>query len=101
MNGRPLALSDDQRRLVCDVLRRHVPDARAIVFGSRAAGRARRYSDLDLAIDDSSPLDLVVYAALVDDLRESDLPFKVDVVDLRTASESFRAIVARDGVVLG
>jgi predicted nucleotidyltransferase len=51
------------------------------VFGSRATGRARRYSDLDPAIDAGRQLTLDEIAGPVDAFREGDLPLKVDLVD--------------------
>src|SRR5687767_7796848 len=47
------------RQLVLAVLRAHLPAGTAAwVFGSRATGRARRYSDLDIAIDTGRRLSL-------------------------------------------
>ncbi len=43
---------------------------------------------------------LAVSAALVDDFTESDLPWRVDVVDWATTSESFRRIIERNKVVV-
>jgi predicted nucleotidyltransferase len=54
-----LNLPADHRRLVLQILRSNLPPAVKVwVFGSRATGRARRYSDLDLAIDAGRPLTL-------------------------------------------
>jgi type I restriction enzyme S subunit len=36
---------------------------------------------------------------LADAFDESDLPYKVDIVDMQTVSESFKKIVERDRVV--
>ncbi|MGH8512812.1 MAG: nucleotidyltransferase domain-containing protein, partial [Gammaproteobacteria bacterium] len=90
----------DHWAIVADILRRHVPDREVWAFGSRATWNAKDYSDLDLAIIGDSPLSLSVSAALADDFAESDLPFKVDVVDWETTSESFRKIIERDKVVV-
>lgn len=82
------------------ILRRHVPDREVWVFGSRATGTAKEYSDLDLAVIGDTPIDLGRLALLENDFDESELPFKVDVVDWATASESFRQIIRRTAVVL-
>lgn len=82
------------------ILRRHVPDRDVWVFGSRATGTAKEYSDLDLAVIGDTPIDLGRLALLENDFDESELPFKVDVVDWATASESFRQIIRRTAVVL-
>ena len=86
--------------IVRDILYKHVPEYEVWAFGSRAKGDAKQYSDLDLAVITRAPLSLSVSAALADDFSESDLPFKVDVVDWATTSESFRKIIERDKVVV-
>ena len=82
------------------ILRRHVPGLEIWAFGSRVTGRAKPYSDLDLAIMSQVPLPLAVYAGLSDDFAESDLPFKVDLVDWATTKEAFRSIIAQNRVVV-
>lgn len=86
--------------IVQRILRQHVPDLEVWAFGSRARHAAKPYSDLDLAIRGHRPLGLAVLAALADDFSESDLPWKVDVVDWATTSEPFRRIIERDKVVV-
>jgi len=45
-------LSPEHRAIVLDILRAHLPeDAKVWVAGSRATGKARRGSDLDLVFD--------------------------------------------------
>lgn len=86
--------------IVCRILRRHAPGYEVWAFGSRARRTAKAYSDLDLAVISDRPLSLALNAALADAFAESDLPFKVDVVDWASASGSFRAIIEQDKVVL-
>ena len=63
-------------------------------------GTTKPYSDLDLAVISDAPLPLDVLAWLVEDFSESDLPWRVDVVDWAATSESFRRIIERDKVVV-
>lgn len=90
----------DHWRIVRGILQKHVPQHEVWAFGSRAKGTAKPYSDLDLAIIANVPLPLSVSAALADDFSESDLPWKVDVVDWATTSGEFRRIIERDKVVV-
>lgn len=89
-----------QWTIVRGILLKHVPDYEVWAFGSRTQGSAKPFSDLDLAIVSEQPLSLDLYAALSDDFSESDLPWKVDVVDWASTSNVFRAIIERDKVVL-
>ncbi|MDZ7868554.1 MAG: nucleotidyltransferase domain-containing protein [Rheinheimera sp.] len=59
-------------------------------FGSRAEGRGKAYSDLDLVIVSTEPLPLALLAEVAEAFSESDLPWKVDLVDWATTSEAFR-----------
>jgi hypothetical protein len=50
-------ITDAEAAIVRGVLRQHLPDgAWAYAFGSRGHGGARRYSDLDLALEWQRPL---------------------------------------------
>jgi type I restriction enzyme S subunit len=75
------------------IVARHVPDCEVRAFGSRVSGRAKPWSDLDLALMTSRPVPFQVLAALRLDFDESDLPFRVDVVDRSRLGESFRRVV--------
>ena len=96
----PLELSTTELATVKAILARHVPDAEVWVFGSRATGQSKKYSDLDLCIKANHPLGLDVMSALAEDFSESDLPWKVDIVDWWCVSDEFRAIIGRDRIEL-
>jgi predicted nucleotidyltransferase len=102
MNRPPhIVLAADHRRLVLDILRAHLPrSTKAWVFGSRATGRARRYSDLDLAIDAGRPLTLDEIAILTEAFSESDLPYRVDLIDWREIGDGWRRVIATERVAL-
>ncbi|MBB1091967.1 nucleotidyltransferase domain-containing protein [Rhodopseudomonas palustris] len=100
MNTPPIDIQPDHWQIVHSILQRHVPQLMIWVFGSRARGTARRYSDLDLAIMTEQPLSLEVSAVLADEFSESDLPYRVDVIDWAATSASFREIIQRQKVVV-
>lgn len=95
-----LDLRLDQLQIVQTILQKHVPQYDVWAFGSRAKWTAKDYSDLDLCIFSDQPLSFKILGALNEDFAESDLPWKVDVVDWATTSESFRKIIERDKVVV-
>ena len=82
-----IALTSQQTTEVCDILRSVLKQTslktpvEAWVFGSRATGRERPYSDLDILISSPTPLDWRARADLQDAFEASNLPFRVDVVE--------------------
>ena len=91
-------LRPDHWAIVRDALRRHVPDREVVAFGSRATWTAKDYSDLDLAVMGEESLSLRTVSALDEALGDSDLPFKVDVVDWARIDDAFRSVIRRHGV---
>lgn len=80
--------------IVRQILAAHLPrDVRAFIFGSRAGGAPKRFSDLDLALEGAGPLPLDMLARLAEAFDESPLPWKVDVVDRQTVSTAFGQII--------
>ena len=63
------------------------------MFGSRIHGTAKPWSDLDLAIKAKSVLGWKLLAEIKEAFQESDLPFRVDIVDWNDIKESFRKAI--------
>ena len=93
-------ISPGDLKIVRDILRKHVPDREVWAFGSRAKRTAKRYSDLDLAVITDTPMSFEVSGALREDFSESDLPWRVDIVDWATTSEAFRRVIEQDKVMV-
>jgi len=58
------------------------------------------FSDPDLAVVGPGPLARQTVWELRESFAESDLPFRVDIVDLASVSGEFRAVVERNHAVL-
>lgn len=82
-----------QLRIITGILAAYAPGVEARAFGSRVDGTPKDYSDLDLALVGSARLDAAVMEALKEAFEESDLPFRVDILDLNAISEEFSKIV--------
>ena len=90
----PLTIDAGHLTLVLSLLRENLPPgARVWAFGSRVTGTVKRYSDLDLLIDAGRRLSLDESSRLGEAFSESDLPWKVDLVDRYAIDESFRRLI--------
>ncbi|MEE9337983.1 MAG: nucleotidyltransferase domain-containing protein [Methylococcaceae bacterium] len=97
-DGLPLDLKKDELGKVQQILKHYIPDTEVRAFGSRVNGTAKKYSDLDLIVMSKIPLTLQQNALLTEAFEESDLPFKVDVLDWSVASDRFRKILNDKGL---
>src|SRR4030043_1996610 len=75
------------------MLAEYVGDCEVRAFGSRGNRTAKEHSDLDLAIVGKSKIKRRVKMLLREAFEESDLPFRVDIIDYNTVSEAFRAMI--------
>lgn len=82
-------------KTITEILMRFVPDRVVCAFGSRVTGKAKKFSDLDIAIMGDVAVPLSTLANLREEFIESYLPFRVDVLDWATTSEEFRAAIIK------
>src|ERR1051326_3949210 len=77
----PSGLQPAHFAIVRRILHTHVPDREVWMFGSRMTAKAKLASDRDLVIVSKQPLPLLSLARLRQVFEESELPFKVDLLD--------------------
>jgi len=66
-------------------------DTEVFAFGSRVKNTARKYSDLDLLIKSEQPLNYLVLSDIQEALSESNLSFRVDLVEWQKIDDEFMA----------
>jgi predicted nucleotidyltransferase len=85
---------------VADIIARFLPDARIILFGSRARDDAEQTSDFDFAIDAGSKITLDVIARIEGEIEELRTLKSADIVDLNRVNPAFKTIILKTGVIL-
>lgn len=70
------------------------------VWFTRRDGTARRHSDLDMAIVGDTKIDFSTLNRLREAFEDSELPFRVDVLDWHAIAEDFRKVIERHYVVI-
>lgn len=93
-------LLDIYKKELLDIIKHIIPDCKVILFGSRATGKSKEGSDIDIALNDMGrpiPFDTImdIYIALED----STIPVKVDLVDIQTADDTIKAEILKKGIV--
>ena len=86
--------------MIQDILKQYVPVCEVRAFGSRAKQTAKKYSDLDLAVIGKDKLASETLFQLREAFEESDLPFRVEVLDWQSISPEFRQIIDQEYAVI-
>jgi len=95
-------LTDEEiLKAIPKIVKKYLPDARVILYGSRARGDYKPNSDFDIAVDNKGR---AVESATIYLIREEldNLPTlkSFDVVDLNSVSEEFRKLILKEGIEL-
>jgi predicted nucleotidyltransferase len=90
----------DHLEIVKAILHQHIPERAVWAFGSRIKSTARKTSDLDLVIIGETPLSFETLAAIRDAFSDSNIPYKVDVLDWVTIPDSFREEILKAHLLL-
>ena len=74
--------------LIIKIIRQHLSaNVDIFFFGSRVNGSFRKESDIDVLLKGIAPIDLGILSLVKEELEESDIPFKVDILDYHRCSK--------------
>ena len=76
--------------LLKQYLHKYIPDQEVWLFGSRVTEKIKAFSDIDIAVINEAPLETALLAELNYAFKESDLPYKVDIVEWQGLSNVFK-----------
>ena len=90
-------LDKKQINLLKKIIDEHIPNKTIWAYGSRVNGKAGKRSDLDLAVFNCTPEQIVDFKYA---LEESSLIISVDVMDWNSIPDSFKENIKKQYVVL-
>ena len=88
-----ICVSSDEFKIIINILKVYIKKGKVYAFGSRYKNNNRKFSDLDIAIDIGKKLSFEFLTALKEAFEESDLPYRVDIIDYNNISDKFKKIV--------
>lgn len=86
---------------IVNTLKKNISDknVKFYIFGSRAKGNYKEYSDIDIAVDlNGQKLYEDILTNILLEFEDSVLPYEVDVVDLNAIDEKFKNLI-KDSLV--
>lgn len=78
------------------IIKKHLPNAKVYLYGSRARGTHNPGSDIDIAIDNQHKISWSILGDIKEEIEESTIPLFVDVVDLQDIDENFKKQIQKD-----
>ncbi len=90
-------VSPNHLDIVLYILAKYVPECEVRIFGSRFTGTAKLYSDLDIVLVGPEKLDWRLLVDIKEEFQESELPFRVDILDWNAISAEFRKVIEERG----
>jgi len=94
-------LSRKIKNQIKNTARKHLKgDYKLFVFGSRASGKSGKFSDIDLGILGKDKLPGHIIVKIKEELENSHLPYKVDVVDFSKVSKDFKKVAIKQIIPL-
>jgi len=94
-------LSDQTLATLDSIFRKYTGIRQAILYGSRAKGKYRRGSDIDLSLKTGNEFTFTELLRIAGDFDDSDIPFFVDVsIYEKLSNPDLKAHIDRVGKVL-
>jgi uncharacterized protein len=92
-----IALMQSEMEFIKSTVNNCLPDSKVYIFGSRVLGTAKRYSDVDIAIENSLKIEMETLMEIKDQISENS-EYLIDIVDLNSISIEFKNIVLHTGI---
>jgi predicted nucleotidyltransferase len=84
---------------IIKIIEMFYPNAKIYLFGSYARGDALRGSDIDVAIDNGEPIDIVVKSQIRTMMEALNLVQRVDVVDFQSVPKALKENILKDRII--
>lgn len=91
--------TESYKEIIVPILIKYLPNAKIILYGSRARGDFKEGSDIDVALDTGHKIDIFIMSNIIGDLEESNLPISFDIVDFQAIPESLQKEIVKDGII--
>lgn len=91
-----MSINQETKNKIIALISALIPEAKIYLFGSRARGTAKQWSDIDIALDAGTPLDINRVSEVKDVLEALSIPYRVDIVDIFQVDETMKQAIMKD-----
>lgn len=94
-----LNIDEESLSILKEIFKKYSPKAQVIAYGSRIKNDSHSGSDLDLAIKNLKQNNYDI-SQIKEIIRESNIPFLVDINEFETLPKSFQQEIERENIVI-
>ncbi|HOJ86455.1 MAG TPA: nucleotidyltransferase domain-containing protein [Elusimicrobiales bacterium] len=88
------------KKLISQTIKKHIPDAKILLFGSRIKGDFTQNSDIDIAIKCDKKIEIQLIAKIKMDLEELEINHRIDLIDYNSVSKEFQKIIDNSAIII-
>lgn len=89
-------LLEKWKNLIRNEIQKILLDSEIFIFGSRSKRNNSDYSDVDIAVKSTKKIDEKILSLIKFNIEETEIPYKIDIIDLNNVSEEFLSEIEKD-----
>ncbi len=93
-------MDESTKQKIISLIAALIPEAKIILYGSRARGDFTQWSDIDIALNTGNRLPVEKVDEVASVLRETNIPYKIEVVDFHQVPDAIRTSIEQEGIRL-
>ena len=91
--------TEKYKEIIVPIIRSYLPQAKIILYGSRARKDFIEGSDIDVALDNGDRIKSALMSKILTDMEESSLPICYDIVDFHEVSADMQKEIINEGII--
>jgi len=93
-----IKISPKFKHEIIQIILKHISgdDLEIFLFGSFAQNKSRLSSDVDLCLKAKNKIDYALLLKIKSELEESNIPFKIDLIDFHAVDDEFKKIALQE-----
>ena len=96
-----IGLNLDEISKIQNIFLKHFAVKKVVIYGSRARGDNKKYSDVDLCIIHHKPIEIIIISQIKEDLDNIQIPYFVHVIEfVNIKNEKLKNNIINEGIYI-
>jgi predicted nucleotidyltransferase len=94
-----IGIDEQSKHKIIGIISVLLPESSIYLFGSRSRGTHLQWSDIDIALETKNSIVIMITGEIASMFEASNMPYKIQVVDINSVSEKMRENILKDRVI--